>query len=324
MSPTLRIKRFIAFWVEFVLIFGVLLLVGAATFRWKNKIDRSPAEIKTLADGQLRTSDGTAYWTQGNGTNLVLIHGVLGSKFTFQRLAPRLAPRYKLWAYDVKGMGFSAATGDIGLDGQVEQLHRFLTELKLGQVILLGHSTGGGIAQAFAAKYPAAVKHLVLVDSVDIVETSLLGSWESTNLRDLVYASLHSPYLAEVMPALSGRWIMRRILSNQYASPERIDEPTVLGHAYPWAQTGYWERAAEWLTPPTQAWMKTVRGTFGTNPYAVTVIWGASDGWFPPRQGQKLCERYRSCQFLLIEDAGHLPHEEQPERFAERLTSLLL
>ncbi len=324
MSLTLRFKRFFAFWIEFTLIFTVLLVVGAAGFRWKNRLDRSPAQIQSLSDAETRTKDGTAYWTRGkSGPNLVLIHGVLGNKFTFQKAAARL-DRYRLWAYDVRGMGYTPATGDIGLDAQVEQLRRFIDELKLGQVVLLGHSTGGGIAQAFAAKYPAAVKHLILVDSVDPLETNFAGTWESTNLRDLVYAGLRSPYLPQIMPKLSGRWITKQLLSHQYASPDRLDEVTVLGHAYPWQLPGYWERAGEWLSAPSPAWAKLLRGSYGTNPFGVTVLWGINDSWFAPRQGQQICQRYRHCQFLLIEDAGHLPQEEQPDRFAERLISLVL
>lgn len=320
-----RLRRFLTFWVEFILVFSLLLVVGGAVFHWRNKVDRSPAGIQSLADEQTRTSDGTAYWTQGgSGPNLVLIHGILGSKFTFQAVRARLASHFKLWAYDVKGMGFTPAKGDLGLDGQVEQLHRFIEELKLGPVVLLGHSTGGGIAQAFAARYPTSVRHLILVDSVDYLDTSLTGNWESTNLRDIVYASLRSPYLPRLMPHLAGRWITRRILSHQYAVPARIEESSILEHAYPMQLPGYWERADEWVAAPSQSWLKLIRGSFGTNPYPVAVLWGINDAWFFPRQGQVICQRYRNCSFLLIEDAGHLPQEEQPVRFAERLTSLVL
>jgi pimeloyl-ACP methyl ester carboxylesterase len=324
-SPlTLRLRRFVAFWVELVLISAVLVVALGATFHWRNRLDRTPAQIQSFQDRQLRTSDGTAYWTQGEaGIDLVLIHGVLASKFTFEPVRALLTPRFRLWAYDVKGMGFTAAEGDIGLDGQVEQLRRFLEEMKLTQVVLLGHSTGGGIAQAFAARHPKSVRHLILVDSVDYSENNLRGNWESTNLRELVFAALRSPYLPELMPHLSGRWITRRLLSHQYGSPDRLTEATVLAHSYPMKLPGYWERANEWLMPPSPAWTKLIEGSFGTNSFPVTVLWGINDGWFLPRQGQQLCQRYRNCSFLLIEDAGHLPQEEQPGRFAERLTALL-
>lgn len=324
-SLTLRLRRFVSFWTQFTLFFTVLLALGAATFRWRNRLDRTPAQIQSLADEQARTTDGTAYWTHGtSGSNLVMIHGILGSKFTFQAVRRQLAARFKVFAYDVKGMGFTKPSGDLGLEGQVEQLHGFIEELKLAPVVLLGHSTGGGIAQAFAARYPTLVRHLILVDSVDLFDTSLAGNWASTNFRDIVYASLRSPYLPQVMPHLSGPWITRRILSHQYAVASRVEEPSVLAHAYPMELPGYWERAAEWLAPPSPAWLKQIRAAASTNPFPVSVLWGINDGWFFPRQGQQLCERYRNCSFLLIEDAGHLPQEEQPERFTDKLATLLL
>ncbi len=322
---TQRLRRYLKFWTEFIVAFVVFVGLGTAGFYWKNKVDRSPAQIQSLSDEQRRTSDGTAYWAYGNsGPDLVLIHGLLGSKFTFERVRTRLASRFRVWAYDARGMGFTPARGDLTLEGQVDQLHHFLGELKLGPVVLLGHSTGGGVAQAFAAKYPQLVRHLILVDSMDFFDAALQGNWESTNLRDLVYASLRSSYLPRVMPYLSGRWMTRRILSHQYAVANRLTEISIQTHAYPMEQPGYWDRAAEWAAPPSAAWLRAIRASQGNNPFPVSVLWGVNDAWFFPRQGQQLCERYRNCSFLLIEDAGHLPQEEQPEAFSERLSSLLL
>lgn len=320
-----RVRGFFVFWIEFTLIFTVIALLGFAVFRWKNQLDRSPAQIRSLADTQLRTSDGTAYWTYGSqGPNLVLIHGLLGSKHTFERVKTALGSRFRLWAYDTKGMGFTPARGDLSLEGQVEQLHHFIEELNLGDVILLGHSTGGGIAQAFAARYPKSVKHLILVDSVDYLDTALAGNWESTNLRDIVYAGLRSPYLAQLGPHFSGQWITRKILSHQYFDPNSLTNGAVLAHAYPMQLPGYWERIGELVEAPSQKWLSTLRASFVEATFPVTTLWGINDAWFFPRQGQQLCQRFKKCTFLMIEEAGHLPHEEQPDRFVERILALFL
>jgi pimeloyl-ACP methyl ester carboxylesterase len=319
-----RVRRTLLFWAELTLAFLVVVGSGAAVFYFRNRLDRTPAQIEELGQGETRASDGTAYWTKGNtGPNLVLVHGVLASKYTFEALKPYLSSRFRLWAYDVRGMGFTPGRGDVGLDGQVQQLKAFVDEMKLAPLVLLGHSTGGGIAQAFAARYPALVRQLILVDTMDFFEPNLSGNWESTNLRDLVYASLRSPYLPKVMPWLSGRWITKKILSHQYAVPGRITNTALLEHSYPMRLPGYWDRASEWLGAPSAEWLSAMKASFSTAPFPVSVLWGINDAWFFPRQGQQVCERYRACSFLLIEDAGHLPHEEQPERFSERLLTLV-
>jgi hypothetical protein len=46
------------------------------------------------------------------------------------------------------------------------------------------------------------------------------------------------------------------------------------------------------------------------------IIWGKRDRVFPYAQGQKAASCLRQCALELIPNCGHLPHVEQPERFA--------
>ena len=46
------------------------------------------------------------------------------------------------------------------------------------------------------------------------------------------------------------------------------------------------------------------------------IIWGKRDRVFPYAQGQKAASRLRQGALELITNCGHLPHVEQPERFA--------
>lgn len=320
-----QVRRFFAFWVELILVGTVLGAVALGVFFWRNKLDRSPEQLRALASDQQRTSDGTAYWWKGNrGPNLVLVHGFLGSKATFEPLVPHLSGRYRMWAYDRKGQGYTKPDGDLGLGGQVEQLRRFVTELKLSPIVLLGHGYGGGVAQAYAAKYPTEVKHLILVDTIDFLDDDSKGTWESTDLRNLLHASLQSPYFPQVMPHLSGRLVTAKLLSHWYANPNRIPESTILSYAYPMAQPGYWDRLSEMMAPPGPHWIELLKGFSRKNPFPVTILWGINDPWYFPRVGQRMCQRFRTCTFLFVEEAGHLPQEEQPERFAQRLESLIL
>jgi pimeloyl-ACP methyl ester carboxylesterase len=45
------------------------------------------------------------------------------------------------------------------------------------------------------------------------------------------------------------------------------------------------------------------------------VVWGTGDAIFPPRQAAVFATAVAGAQTLLIPDAGHLPHVEQPRAF---------
>jgi pimeloyl-ACP methyl ester carboxylesterase len=45
-------------------------------------------------------------------------------------------------------------------------------------------------------------------------------------------------------------------------------------------------------------------------------VWGAHDVIFPPRQAAAFSAAITGARTLVIPDAGHLPHVEQPQAFA--------
>jgi pimeloyl-ACP methyl ester carboxylesterase/DNA-binding CsgD family transcriptional regulator len=82
----------------------------------------------------------------------------------FRAFVSGLAEHRTVVRYDRPGTGLSDRTAlpDTSLDGEVEVLARVVEAAAAGPVTLLGGSSGGPIATAFAARYPERVDHLVL------------------------------------------------------------------------------------------------------------------------------------------------------------------
>ena len=96
---------------------------------------------------------------------VVLVHGFGASSDSWNRFAKPLTKRYHVIAPDLPGWGQSTRiqTASYGYPVQVERLHQFLSQLKLGRVHLVGHSMGGFISSAYAARYPDEVITLGLI-----------------------------------------------------------------------------------------------------------------------------------------------------------------
>jgi proline iminopeptidase len=122
---------------------------------------------------------GTRIYFDVEGTGLVpdgpamrerpvamVIHGGPGSDHSgFKPSFSPLAARMQLIYFDHRGQGRSAA-GDPAtytLDENVEDMEALRRYLGLGPVVSIGTSYGGMVAMAHAARYPAAVSHLVLI-----------------------------------------------------------------------------------------------------------------------------------------------------------------
>lgn len=84
---------------------------------------------------------------------------------TFREFWESLVAGHTLVRYDRLGVGLSdrnVRDDDLTVDGEVALLCAVLDELALGTVTLLGGSSGGCAATAFAARYPQQVEQLLL------------------------------------------------------------------------------------------------------------------------------------------------------------------
>src|SRR4051812_42234435 len=100
---------------------------------------------------------------QGAGEPLVLLHGVASSRLIWRRVSEPLAARRRVIAVDLPGFGDSAPAGPgFELDAVSDRLADGLADTAR-PFDLVGHSLGGAVAVALAARHTEAVRRLVLV-----------------------------------------------------------------------------------------------------------------------------------------------------------------
>ena len=105
-----------------------------------------------------------AYVERGQGSQtLVFLHGVGGGHAAWDDQLPYFAALgYRAVAWDQPGYGDSRLVEPYDLAQVSGALLRLLDHLGDAQVVLVGHSMGGFIAQDAYARYPARIKALVL------------------------------------------------------------------------------------------------------------------------------------------------------------------
>ena len=99
---------------------------------------------------------------------------------TWRRVLPGLAPQARLLAYSRAGVGASDPAPSVPtVEDRVRDLEGLLAAAKLSPpYVLVGHSYGGLVVRAFAARHPEAVAGLVLVDPASETYTSALRKIE--------------------------------------------------------------------------------------------------------------------------------------------------
>src|SRR5262249_4633730 len=95
-----------------------------------------------------------------------LVHGITSSSLSWIRVGPRLGEQTRVIALDLKGHGDSdrPAAGYRVAD-QARDVAELCRVLELGQIDLIGHSLGGGIALQLAVDGGVPIRRLVLEDA---------------------------------------------------------------------------------------------------------------------------------------------------------------
>lgn len=123
---------------------------------------------KVPADGRFVDVDGARlhYLDVGEGPVIVMIHGLGGQlrNFTYA-LSQELVAGHRLIIVDRPGSGYSTFTdaADRGLFAQADIVMRLLAALKVERPLVVGHSLGGAVALAMAARHPGRLAGLALL-----------------------------------------------------------------------------------------------------------------------------------------------------------------
>jgi pimeloyl-ACP methyl ester carboxylesterase len=146
----------------------------------------------------------------GDGAPIVLLHGLASSSRIWDQLAARLAPRWRVLAFDQRGHGLSdKPDGGYDFATIVGDLRHALAALGVERPLVVGHSWGGNVALDFAVNGEPRPRALALIDG-GFIELSRRMTWQEAEQR------LRPPDL--VMPAEEFRMRMRERLGPRWSA----------------------------------------------------------------------------------------------------------
>lgn len=106
------------------------------------------------------------YESSGSGDPVLLLPGLGGSAASFARQVGPLSERFQVVTYDHLGVGRSARPRiSYSVDGMADDVIALMDGLGIESAHLVGHSTGGAIAQTIACTRPERVRRMVLLSS---------------------------------------------------------------------------------------------------------------------------------------------------------------
>lgn len=238
------------------------------------------------------------YEEAGEGSAVVLVHGLGNDLHLWDALAPELARRHRVVRYDVRGFGGSdKPAGPYTLAGFAADLAGLLDALAIDRVHVLGLSMGGVIAQRLALDFPQRVRSLVLVSTSSEVGANARAAWH--RLADAIEARGFDARSADASRAFAPEFAERH--------------PDVVAAA---------GRANAANDPRAYAAAARASGDFawtdelGAIDAPVLIVQGLDDRLTPPGGSVKMARALRRARLLMLEGTGHNVQIERPEALA--------
>lgn len=248
---------------------------------------------------------------EGSGSPLLLIHGFSAALDWWDEIAPALAAKHRVIRLDLIGHGGTAAPrSGYSIERQAALVAAVLDQIGSGKLTVIGHSMGGEVAGALAAKRPDLVERLVLIDS---------PAENAVAFNPLTQTYL-TPVIGQLLSHFRTDAVLRKGLAQGFAPgfpvPERFVADarqltyTAFKHAhedsvaYQIARPAYERLAA--LNPPPP----------------LLVIFGAEDSLVPVATA-KLFEKVPGAQLRIVDGAGHSPMVERPARTLDLIEEFL-
>ncbi|WP_405064552.1 alpha/beta hydrolase [Kribbella sp. NBC_01505] len=241
--------------------------------------------------------------------SLVVIHG--GPDVGHGYLVPGFAEvKRHVVLFDFRGCGRSSRglpADRLQPEYVVEDTRRLIQELGLGQVDLLGFSTGGRAAIQFVDKHPELVRRLVLASTSAYdgrAAEKYLANWDEYQRRErvakpeernstiFVWDLAKAPAYLELLESLGtdeGDWSWERAMAGLY---------------HPWF-TGDAETILRDLAKP------------------ILILHGEKDMGFPVQLAERLHAAVPNSQLALVPNAAHMCHFEHPTLWANHLNTFL-
>ncbi len=100
-----------------------------------------------------------------NGPDLLLLHGVTSRRDGFVQVIDALSKHHRVITMDQRGHGYSVHTpGAYARADHARDIQHVMNNVCRGDIIVWGHSMGGGNSLAMAAEQPSNLKALLLED----------------------------------------------------------------------------------------------------------------------------------------------------------------
>lgn len=248
---------------------------------------------------------------------LLLIHGYGASLESWRDIQPFLVDSFTLYLIDLKGFGLSSKPNDgaYSIEDQAEIVVSFIKHHKLKNFILGGQSYGGGVALVTYFKLQDIKNHkrvnaLLLIDSAGYLQKFPFF------ISILRVPVLNRIILKGVPAYFRARYTLKRLFFDKTVVTRKRIERYARFFDLPGSHNSFIEVAKQIVPNNPDAIIKRIPKIR----IPTLILWGDNDPVIPREHGHRFNKEIQNSKLEVIQECGHVPHEEKPEETSEFIT----
>jgi len=253
------------------------------------------------------TVDGVRlhYEQEGQGTDLILIHGLGMSLRDWDACTPALARYHRVWRLDVRGFGESEKpAGPYSPQLFARDVAGLARACHITHAHVAGISMGGVIAQRLALDFPDLVRSLTLISTSSEVKTQAQAAWEELAAN------------VEQHGVVAEASFIERLFAPSFviAHPEKVRDRVsreAANDPRAWAAAARAVSVFNWTADLSRVQVPTL------------IVQGLEDTLTPPGGAVKMSRSLPHSRLFMLAGCGHFVPDEKPEIFTYTLLAFL-
>ena len=245
-----------------------------------------------------------------HGPPMMILHGLFGSSRNWRGFALKFENEFRIWTLDLRNHGDSPHSFQMNYHLMSEDVFEFVGSRQLSKFGVLGHSMGGKTAMQMALDAPQQIRFLVVADIAPVSYThqdqhqELITVMKQLDLSGIKLISQAEELLKIKIPDTSLRkFLLMNLKSDQKGMVWRLGLNGI-------------ERSLKHLLGVPGETGQVFEGPS-------LFIGGENSNYLHPKYHPEVRRLFPNSRIVVLKQAGHWLHAEQPESFQKTVKSFL-
>jgi pimeloyl-ACP methyl ester carboxylesterase len=257
------------------------------------------------------------YRDEGKGFPIVLLHGTASSLHTWDDWTKELTKNYRVIRMDLPAFGITGPNknADYSIKAYTTFLHQFLMKINMDRFYLAGNSLGGNIAWNYTAEHPEKIRKLILVDASGL---------PTNKPQPAIFKMAKTPILSSLFLYVTPKFFIKKNMKEVYGDENKITDSLITRYHKMALRIGNRQAFIDRAKIDFKLDAKENLDKLKSIKTPTLLIWGAKDSWIPLSNGKRMDLLLVNSKLVVIENAGHVPMEENPKESLGILKSFLI